>query len=126
MFSRMSSLPYLKAEDKKKVEEEIDHCVEKLLETTSVVSPYVLCHGLPGNLDILSWYLGQRENEQIRAFIGKNREEMIDYILTKGIITEYAPGLMSVSLMTGIAGVAYYLLQYLDPSIPSILTLDTL
>ena len=88
--------------------------------------PTILCHGIAGNLDILLWYLQQREDERVRAFVNEQTDQMLQQMITRGVVTESAPGILDISFMTGISGMSYYLLRCLDPSIPCVLALETM
>ena len=126
LVARMLSLNYVEPAEKSALEEEISRCLDILLEKTSVSMPTILCHGIAGNLDILLWYLQQREDEWVRAFVNEQTDQMLQQMITRGVVTESAPGILDISFMTGISGMSYYLLRCLDPSIPCVLALETM
>ena len=126
LVSRMISLRYARESERNILEKDISFCVSLLVETTHEALPAILCHGSAGNLDVLLWYLDQREDERIRRFVDEKTDALLRYIQENGIPTENYTRGINGSFMLGISGLAYYLLRYLDPSVPSVLALETL
>ncbi|HVC33562.1 MAG TPA: lanthionine synthetase LanC family protein [Chloroflexota bacterium] len=88
---------------------------------------FSLCHGLAGNAEILGYA------SQVLAGEWRNGHEIDEVVASHGIATWSLAGSRwpcgvgtdeHPGLMVGLAGIGYYYLRLLDPTIPSILLLE--
>ncbi len=86
----------------------------------------ILCHGLPGNLEVLRWYARETGEASVDAVVAEGDARLLEHIQKKGILCDFPANVLDISFMTGLSGLGYYLLKMTGSDFPSVLALEAL
>lgn len=84
----------------------------------------ILCHGLPGNLEILRWYARETGDTSLEPIVAEGDVRLLQHIQKEGLLCELSAKVLNISFMAGLSGLGYYLLEMTNPNIPSVLALE--
>ena len=104
----------------------LDDDLEVALRTTVAVGfdeQQCLCHGSLGNLELLV-VASERGVADLRADIAAHVDRVLGELRECGWRCGVPLGVETPGLLTGVAGIGYALLRRVDPSVPSVLTMQ--
>lgn len=125
LIARELARHYVKDTDRRLLEADIEkalYCTEQAV--ISGDDRPILCHGLPGNLSILQWYAKRTGNLAASKAAAQGFAFLFRSLQSKGILIKDVTNSLQVSFMDGLCGMGYFLLQQLNPDIPSVLALE--
>ena len=125
LIARELARPYLKDADRPLAERDIEHALSCTGEAvrSGDIRP-LLCHGLPGNLSALQWYAKRAGDSSASRTADQGLTRLLQMLQRKGILMHDATNTLQISFMDGLCGLGYYLLQQLQPDIPTVLALE--
>lgn len=125
LVARESARPYAKKSDLPQINDDIAKALKvtkREVLTGSAVA--VLCHGLPGNLEVLRWYAGHSGDDTILSIVAEGDERLMEVLRQIGIIYEVPAKVLNISFMVGLTGLGFYLLRTMGIELPSVLALE--
>ncbi len=127
LAARMIVLDQVTQENKNIIQADIDRCINRIItqKFDGENMKYNLCHGILGNLDILSSYLKRYPND-LRAvkYLEEQHKVVMEKIKNNYYVSEIPLDVISTDFMTGITGLIYYLLRTDNTNITSLLLLE--
>lgn len=125
LVARTIALDYIHPLDLEIVEKDIALCLRQVKrEIYNYNSPPILCHGYPGNIDILLWYAQKVGDKSLYALVENATIRTIMKIKEDGLDFGQAAKVPNISFMQGLTGLGYFLERFLDSKIPSVLAFD--
>lgn len=107
---------------KRDIDRAVAICVEEVLHGDD--RP-ILCHGLPGNIEILRWYARRTGTRSLEPVIEAGVNRLLRHLKEYGYLYMHTSKTMDVSFMNGLTGMGYMLLKTVHPELPCILALET-
>lgn len=127
LAGRLAMFEYAKKEHKELIHMDIVRCLESINSFGyEKDSPNILCHGNAGTIDLLISYYKKTNDIKCKILIDKFITEMLKNLKEYGIKYTNSAGVINISFMSGISGLGYSLLRYIDPNIPSVLLLESI
>ncbi len=127
LAARTLALEHAEEQHRSLLERDVLLCVEILKrELMKEQALPCLCHGTAGHLDVLLWYAARTNDTSLLDFVREQTVRFLDVLQQKGICCERPAEVTDISFMLGLTGVGYYLLRFLDPTIPSVLAMESM
>lgn len=103
---------------------DIRNCISAIKKRGVCVDNQGLCHGVMGNLIILSYLAKELNDIALRQYVEKNFQAFLDMLLTDAIHYQNPFNIVDVNFMLGLSGIGYSILKLENEDVPNVLLLE--
>lgn len=127
LLARTKALRYIQNKDSEILKHKLDGALDTLVNRgLKRNQSHSICHGLLGNLDILLTVSEEFLDKDLLNIYKSSFCKTLDWLIEDGIRYGVYNASAILTFMTGLSGIGYSMLRYVNPNYPSVLALDTM